>query len=90
MKCILTLSPLCRSVLFMAAGRAVESIKMDMKEHFMIHIHLFADSLGTKYLNKMSKYAVSYIKFRALFVDNHITNIINKFNDQIRNRNSWR
>ena len=80
------LSPLGRSALFMAAGRAVESNKhKNQRAFYDPYAHLFSDSLGNKYLNKMSKYAVSYIKFRTLYIDNHIKNIIKKIdnNDDI-------
>eukprot|EP01084_Bolivina_argentea_P095896 172397_1 len=77
------LSPLGRSALFMAAGRAVESKKPQNERAFYDpYAHLFADSMGTKYLKKMSKYAVSYIKYRTLYIDNHIKNILNMYDNQ--------
>lgn len=80
------LSPLGRSALFMAAGRAAESNKHKNERAFYDpYAHLFAtsdDCKGNKYLNKMSKYAVAYIKHRTLYIDNHLTNIINKFNNE--------
>eukprot|EP01083_Nonionella_stella_P045820 122832_1 len=80
---IFSLSPLGRSALFMAAGRAIESHKPKNERLFYDpYAHLFADSMGSKYLKKMSKYAVSYIKYRTLYIDDHITTIVNKFKNE--------
>merc|ERR1712032_1583544 len=83
---VFNLSPLGRSALFMAAGRAIESKKNENDRAFYDPFaHLFASSNGSKgnkYLKKMSKYAVNYIKHRTLYIDNHLTKIIQQSHTQ--------